>query len=243
MDGKEHYRRYGHKSRARLKKWKKENLEYHKEQQRKYRAENAEKRRTDEKLRRESLKLEILEHYGKKCVCCGESITEFLCIDHIDEGGNKQRKKIGGGTAFQRWIKKNNFPSNFRILCHNCNACVCAHRKCIHKNGVTAPFIERNPRYEYMKQLRRNVRKQVLSQYSITDPPSCACCGEKEFEFLCLDHINGGGKKHRQQVGRGSTFYRWVVDNKYPSGFRVLCYNCNFAIGNGNICPHRLTIP
>src|SRR5690606_39680958 len=28
----------------------------------------------------------------------------------------------------------------------------------------------------------------------------CACCGESTYEFLCLDHSNGGGNQHRKEV-------------------------------------------
>src|SRR5205807_5288509 len=38
-------------------------------------------------------KAEAIEHYGKVCACCGESTYEFLCIDHINGGGNRQRKQ------------------------------------------------------------------------------------------------------------------------------------------------------
>lgn len=66
-----------------------------------------------------------LEHYGRVCACpgCNEAHEEFLAIDHIAGGGNKHRKEIGSkaGNQFYVWIIKNNFPSLFRTLCHNCN--------------------------------------------------------------------------------------------------------------------------
>lgn len=34
---------------------------------------------------------------------------------------------------------------------------------------------------------------------------------------------------------------REVVETKtYPAGFRLLCMNCNFAIGHFGSCPHQL---
>src|SRR5438094_2571359 len=39
------------------------------------------------------LRAAAIEHYGKVCACCGESTYEFLCIDHINGGGNRQRKQ------------------------------------------------------------------------------------------------------------------------------------------------------
>lgn len=74
----------------------------------------------------------------------------------------------------------------------------------------------------------------------------CNCCGEMEKLFLTLDHINGGGTKHRKETkGGGQWVYRWILKNDFPPGFQVLCMNCNFGKGqnfrkNGiNKCPHE----
>ena len=88
----------------------------------------------DNKARKASIKQEIFNHYGNKCVCCGESHIEFLCIDHINGGGIQHRKYINthGGTEFYAWLKQNNFPLGFRTLCHNCNFAITAFRYCPH---------------------------------------------------------------------------------------------------------------
>lgn len=80
------------------------------------------------------------------------------------------------------------------------------------------------------------VRYQALSHYGL----SCSCCGESTYEFLCIDHINGGGGKQRKQLGRGgTTFFRWLIQNNFPEGFRTLCYNCNNSLGHYGYCPHN----
>lgn len=66
----------------------------------------------------------------------------------------------------------------------------------------------------------------------------CACCGESTYEFLCLDHSNGGGNQHRKEV-KASALPAWLRRNGYPDGFRVLCHNCNFATTGGKTCPHQ----
>lgn len=63
----------------------------------------------------------ILEHYGKKCSCCGESIERFLSIDHINNDGNIQRKKFKNQDQYYRWIIQNDFPKDLQVLCMNCN--------------------------------------------------------------------------------------------------------------------------
>ncbi len=66
----------------------------------------------------------------------------------------------------------------------------------------------------------------------------CACCGESRYEFLTIDHINGGGRKHNAEIGQGH-LYRWLKKNNYPEGFRVLCHNCNQSLGLYGYCPHQ----
>ncbi|MDP3891935.1 hypothetical protein [Nocardioides sp.] len=66
------------------------------------------------------LGLEVLSHYGGICVCCGESRYEFLSMDHPNNDGAQHRRDITGPN-FRRWLKRNNFPPGFRVLCINCN--------------------------------------------------------------------------------------------------------------------------
>ncbi len=67
----------------------------------------------------------------------------------------------------------------------------------------------------------------------------CTCCGEKQQAFLTIDHVNNNGCEHRRQIGQ-SNCYRWLKQNDYPSGFQVLCMNCQWGRKNcGGVCPHQ----
>jgi len=67
-------------------------------------------------------RLKIIEYYGGKCSCCGESEPLFLEIDHINNDGKEHRNRIGGGgRSIILWIIKNNFPDTVQLLCSNCN--------------------------------------------------------------------------------------------------------------------------
>lgn len=100
---------------------------------------------------------------------------------------------------------------------------------------IQRQFRHRHPNYH--KEYNARIRKEVLEHYS-NGAMRCACCGESHYEFLCIDHINGGGTKHRSVVGYGGGLWQWLRSHGYPEGYRILCYNCNFSLGHYNHCPH-----
>lgn len=66
----------------------------------------------------------------------------------------------------------------------------------------------------------------------------CVCCGEVRFEFLALDHIYGGGRQHRMKRNN-LQIYREVEKMAQPeTAYRLLCHNCNLAVGFYGYCPH-----
>ena len=67
---------------------------------------------------RRKLKQEVLEHYGTICPC-GFSDQRALSIDHINGKGTKHRRQIGA-SRFYIWLRKNNFPDGYQVLCMNC---------------------------------------------------------------------------------------------------------------------------
>lgn len=84
------------------------------------------------KLRREEAKKQTFNHYGWKCICCGEIEVAFLTIDHINNDGAEHRRKVG--PHLYEWLVRNNFPESFQTLCRNCNWAkhtlgVCPHKK------------------------------------------------------------------------------------------------------------------
>ena len=89
----------------------------------------------------QSLKLEMVAHYSdgaNKCDCCGEERLEFLTLDHPDNKGGEERRRLGKptGAGFYRVLRKLDYPPGYKILCYNCNCGrarqpdkVCPHKK------------------------------------------------------------------------------------------------------------------
>lgn len=84
---------------------------------------------------------------------------------------------------------------------------------------------------------RQSLREKILNHYGNV----CVCCGEKEQSFLCIDHINSDGNKHRKSINiySGFHFAIWVVKNNFPNFLQLLCYNCNMAKSHYGLCPHK----
>jgi hypothetical protein len=97
---------------------------------------------------------------------------------------------------------------------------------------------------KYSKKYRTGLKVNALKAYSDNEV-ECACCGEKEIDFLCLDHIDNNGSQERKEknYGLGTSFLKWLKVNNYPKNLRlqVLCFNCNMSkrIQNG-VCIHQL---
>ncbi len=87
-------------------------------------------------------------------------------------------------------------------------------------------------------------RSRVFDHYGWT----CACPGCYATEDLTIDHINGDGAQHRQELfgtsrGTGTrSFYLWLIRENFPPDFQTLCRGCNISKGRGERCriDHRL---
>lgn len=122
----------------------------------------------------------------------------------------------GASAYLKEWRKRN--PDKTREYHQNYN-----HR---HPNAGN----------EQVKNYRRLAKIECIAHYS-NSANKCACCGENNFEFLAIDHIDGGGRKAQRERGHGN-IHQWLKARGYPEGFRVLCHNCNMSLGFYGYCPH-----
>lgn len=85
---------------------------------------------------------------------------------------------------------------------------------------------------------RKGLRQDVIAAYG----GRCSCCGESRWEFLSVDHINGGGAILRRSSEKGAMLYRELRRRGFPKdNYRLLCMNCNFSLGRYGYCPHTLS--
>ena len=127
-DGHNYYLQHREKRKITDRAYRLKNKEKYAAYKRKYYLKNKEecdKRAKDNMVK---LKHEVFLHYspnGIKCERCSYNGMRALSIDHINGGGNTHRRSLvgnarGGGIWFYRWLKKNNYPLGFRVLCMNC---------------------------------------------------------------------------------------------------------------------------
>lgn len=102
-----------------------------------WRNKNPNNVRAINKRSKDKCRLEVLIAYGKKCRCCGEKTIEFLGIDHVNNDGNKERKKLKmNGSRFYSYLRKMKFPKGrYQVLCHNCNLSKGFYGRCPHKSS------------------------------------------------------------------------------------------------------------
>ena len=196
--------------------------ERHRALSQRWRAANPDKVREQRLRGQRRIREEALTAYGHHCVCCGVHNSEFLAIDHVNGGGRQHRKHVAPGTGFYWWLKRNGYPEDFRLLCHNCNRATYANALCPHHEVAPVRPVGR-------------YRQAALDAYG----SHCDCCGETTMAFLTIDHVNGDGATHRLTVSSGTGLYLWLKREGYPTGFRVLCQNCNLARGLYGHCPHQ----
>lgn len=170
-----------------------------------------------------------------------KSIT--VSLDMAKKPVKRTCKACGETKPIEQFYKRNSpaFPS--KEYSHHCRECLKEKNKAHYwanrdKRAARAKQLrEENPERHYAKKKEyyRKAREEVLKRYG----GACTCCGETRLPFLAIDHIEGGGNKHRREAKYSNLFY-WLRQNGYPSGFQVLCHNCNMAKAYHDICPHKL---
>lgn len=169
---------------------------------------------------RASMKTDAADRRNKRrqdglCIVCG-FVAPIVGADYCE--GCKIKNAAAHNT-----LRAARFASD-PGLCRTC-----AIRPAIKGRSYCAQCNDKNLEH------RRQFRLEVLAVYG----GKCQCCGEKEPDFLTIDHVNGrvdvGGNR---DIRTGYGLYLWIKRQGYPADYQVLCWNCNCAKGKYGSCPH-----
>lgn len=105
-------------------------------------------------------------------------------------------------------------------------------------NDCRNKYLQNYRKLDTTKKRRQEQHKALRQKAFEGYGGKCSCCNEKRFEFLAIDHVNGGGRKERETMSTNQ-IARLIVKSNFPSMYRVLCHNCNQAIGWYGSCPHE----
>ena len=155
---------------------------------------------------------QALEVYSESpfpsCSCCGESIIQFLTLDHIE--GKQSRTE--SGVNFYATLRRRGWPMReaLRVLCYNCNCGRQANGGSCPHEGLKVPKTDEEKR-------GRRIKTQTFKAYG----GKCFCCGERNLGFLTLDHVNG-----RVNDLTGIACYFDLQTRGWPDvGVEVACFN------------------
>lgn len=85
---------------------------------------------------------------------------------------------------------------------------------------------------------RRSKRDRERARIFAAYGARCACCGETEDAFLCVDHVqNNGASERRRWPNRSNA--KMAIASGFSADYQILCANCNHAKALLGKCPHQ----
>lgn len=77
--------------------------------------------RTRRRARHLRLKQKVMDGYGGRCACCGDTFLARLTIDHVNNDGAEHRRSLSNEAALYQQLLNKGFPPGFQVLCASCN--------------------------------------------------------------------------------------------------------------------------
>jgi len=84
---------------------------------------------------------------------------------------------------------------------------------------------EKHRNYGRVKSLKRKMK--LVKKFG----GKCACCGFDDWRALQIDHINGGGSRHRSEFKSGNSYVKYLLElsgEEIGKSYQMLCANCNW---------------
>jgi len=179
---------------------------YYLKNREKYIIRNTERRRAD--------RLAAINAYGgPKCPKCGDTRLAVMTIHHINHNGAEHRRQLvngknSRGSRIFYWLRLNNYPPGFQVLCQNCN------------------YLEYLEHFGYKPS---PPKQRVMEKLG----GKCIVCNKNDLRILTVHHINHNGAEHRRNLGSsrcgGLVFYYKILKSGNFSGLECRCLSCNYA--------------
>lgn len=153
----------------------------------------------------------------------------------VNECGHPEREHVAFGLCAECYRNRDNrnmadcHPDQPLVARGLCSAC---HSK---RRYELNPEQARRLSRESQARSRKRNRDELIAAYG----GKCACekCPETNQAFLTLEHIGGGGRQHRKEMG--SHTYADLRRRGFPQeGYTLLCWNCNAGSRFTGVCPH-----
>jgi len=128
----EYHREYAKRNKERMAPRKKAYYEENKEYFKQKSLVHYERNKERIAMKASELRSRVIQAYGSKCRCCGETQPKFLALDHKNNDGNAHRKTAKGHMC--KWAEQNNYPDFLQLLCHNCNLAKAFYGGCPHND-------------------------------------------------------------------------------------------------------------
>lgn len=160
-----------------------------------------------------------------RCMLCPQFNPErrigALTIDHDQDGsGNSHRAsiKVKGGSGMYKWLKRNNYPKGFSVVCMNCNIKKYLEfkRRNLSVHPVSVAGRKRSAR------MKLCVFEKLGKQ--------CKECKIGDIDILTIHHVNNDGAAHRAKIAKGRSgdkFYEALLKDGDFSNLESRCFSCN----------------
>lgn len=137
-----------------------------------------------------------------------------------NDGKSKFCGKCKQFVLLTDYHKSSKYSAGVQSKCKKCSKQMADEYKPQRKVWLKA-YMDKNREklLAYKRQWRKEQRMEILEKYG----RQCNICGFKDVRALQIDHVNGGGRKHRLK----STFYSDILNDKWGQ-FQLLCANCNW---------------
>lgn len=118
-------------------------------------------------------------------------------------------------------------------LTSHCKRCVRDTRIASYEARRDKALLYSREHYQANKETRKKqatfLRQAVVKQIHAHLGSKCALCGFSNPVALQIDHLDGGGYRHRKVASGGMQYYKEILAG--IKNYQILCANCNFIEG------------